>query len=261
MSRTVAKSRSPSVRSCRSVSVRGASTRLSQPVAQDMAALRDSIETFTIQQVSSVAGDMAKLRSELDHVISGITSKISEDRSILGNLQHQADVVQSHLGDTATNLGLLRDHVLRIEQEVVRVRDTGISAVSTVHSELLALQRQPPVDLEHTPIDDQLRGDHNQLRTDFDTATTSIRTDMVALSTYVAADGRRSHRSSSRRFRPTFFRTHGQNLSDRTTAPASASSPIRVTCSAAPDWPAGITDFGYYSLAGVCPHARTTCTG
>ena len=67
----------------------------------------------------------------------------------------------------------------------MRVRDTGISAVSTVHSELFALQRQPPVDLEHTPIDDQLRGDHNQLRNDFDTDTTSVRTDMVALSTDV----------------------------------------------------------------------------
>ena len=107
-SRTIAKSRSPSVRSCRSVSVRDPprkSEAALRGAVQDMAELRDSIETFTTQQVSSVAGDMAKLRSELDHVISGITSKISEDRSILGNLQHQAGVVQSHLGDTATNLG------------------------------------------------------------------------------------------------------------------------------------------------------------
>ena len=81
LSRTIVKSRSPSVRSCRSVTRRGASVRPPQQSIQDMAELRDSIETFTTQQVSSAVTDMAKLRSELENVISEITGRISEYRS------------------------------------------------------------------------------------------------------------------------------------------------------------------------------------
>ena len=51
LSRTIVKSRSPSVRSCRSVSHRGASARPPQQSVQDMAELRESIETFTTHQV------------------------------------------------------------------------------------------------------------------------------------------------------------------------------------------------------------------
>ena len=151
----------------------------------DFAELKDSIETFTTQQVSNVAADTARLRSELEGVILEISEKIAADRVILGNLQYQADVVQSHLGDTVTGLGTLRDYVLRVEQEVARVRDTGISAVRTVHDELIALRRHPPVDLDNPPMDQQLRGDHNRLRTDFDSTIQSLRSELLALATDV----------------------------------------------------------------------------
>ena len=77
---TIAKSRSPSVRSYRGAAKRSVSSRPPQQSIHDMAELREFIDTFTTHQVSSVAADMAKLRSELEHVISEITGKISEIR-------------------------------------------------------------------------------------------------------------------------------------------------------------------------------------
>ena len=75
--------------------------------------------------------------------------------------------------------------MLRVEQEVVRVRDTGIGAVRTVHDELIVLQRQPPADLDRPPVDSQLRGDHDRLRADFDSTTSSLRTNLHNLATDV----------------------------------------------------------------------------
>ena len=96
-SRTIDKGRrSPSTRSSRGPIRMDSTSRPPQTIHTEVAEIRNAIETFTIQQASTIASDMAQLRRDLGASIAEINGKITEDRSILNNLQHQADVVQTN---------------------------------------------------------------------------------------------------------------------------------------------------------------------
>ena len=134
-----AKSRSPTPRSIRRDSQRDASARRPQPdVSQDMAEMKDVIETFTTNQLAGGSIATATMRHDLDHAMGIIEGRIGEDRTIITALQYQVDQLQSNQGDESVLVNFLRDQMYRVEQSIIGVRGSGTAAVNTLHNELMA---------------------------------------------------------------------------------------------------------------------------
>ena len=137
--------------------------------------------------------------------------------------------------------------MLRVEQTIVGVRDTGTHAVSMLHNELMAYKRAPATEVVQPMTDDQLQADLQSLRSHLEAATARLRTETTTLSNDVKGQLLTAEQTIAYRLDASDARLPA--LADRINVieqqlPSCECCPGRVACCPAPDCTVGCPDFG-----------------